>query len=86
MNWKQRLVGLTITQAMIEKETEKAILINGIGWIPKSQSYRTVYEGNPIMVLPLWLALKLMPKYNAWENELTEDEVKNIFQQGGWRN
>jgi hypothetical protein len=66
MNWNQKIVACWgINDSCVERETMKAVLINGLGWIPKSQCEFGSKERKPFMVIPAWLAAKVMDNYSS---------------------
>ena len=61
------MITYQITPNTIERQTEKAVLINGMGWLPKSQVrwVETVDGETTYMVMPKWLwAKKGLGYYN----------------------
>jgi hypothetical protein len=46
------------TPAAVEKETEKALLINGYGWFPKSQAGFVEVNGQQFFYVKAWLFYK----------------------------
>jgi hypothetical protein len=43
------------TEAAVEKETEKALLINAYGWFPKSQAGFVEVNGQQFFYVKAWL-------------------------------
>jgi len=79
MNWNQKMVACWgIGQSCIDAETSRAVLINGMGWIPKSQCQFGSKEGNPFMVMPLWLARKKIDQSSSLE--ISESEKDNLIE------
>jgi hypothetical protein len=77
MNWNQKIVACWgVSESCVEKETAKAMLINGIGWLPKSQCELGNKDRKPFIVMPLWLAQKnINNSYNLLISEREKDEL-----------
>jgi len=77
MKWNQKLVACWgINKSSVERETAKAVLVNGLGWLPKSQCEFGSKDRNPFMILPAWLARKTMDNYSSLViSESEKDEL-----------
>jgi hypothetical protein len=63
-------IAINTTPNSIERQTEKAVLINGMGWLPKSQIAWYERDGYGWMVIPAWLFWK--KQYSRYNNNGTQ--------------